>query len=263
MRTWSLLLLGIAACGPIYPDQQPARPKAEGPPQAGPPGGGADPWAAEPAGPAAEPDDPYAPAPDDPYVAQAPGGRGGASPGKAPAPAPARPAEPAKPAAPAKPAEPAKPPPGKAGAPALSADAQALLDEHNRVRAQHCAPALTWSPKLAEVAQQWAKSLKDQGCKFGHSGGRYGENLAAGTAGTLDGKSVTAMWYDEIAQYSFKSGGFSMQTGHFTQVVWKETTQLGCAVTSCRGMDIWVCEYDPPGNVQGMYRQNVLPKGCR
>ena len=254
MRTWSLLLLGIAACGPIYPEQQPARPKAEDPSQAGPPGGGADPWASEPAagpsgpGPGAAPDDPYgAPVSDDPYAAQSPGGRGGAAPGKAPAPG--------------KPAAPTKPAPGKA--PALPADAQALLEAHNRVRAQHCAPALTWSPKLAEVAQQWAKTLKAQGCKFGHSGGRYGENLAAGTSGTLDGKSVTEMWYDEIKQYSFKSGGFSMQTGHFTQVVWKETTQLGCAMTTCRGMDIWVCEYDPPGNVQGMYRQNVQPKGCR
>jgi pathogenesis-related protein 1 len=256
MRTWSLLLLGIAACGPVYPDQQPARPPAQDPSQAGPPGGGADPWSYEPSGPRGEPgappDDPYgAPGPDDPYAAQSPG-RGGAAPGKAPA----------KPAAPPKPAEPAKPAPGK-GAPALSADAQALLDAHNRVRAQHCAPALTWSPKLTEFAQQWAKKLKAEGCKFGHSGGRYGENLAAGTSGTLDGKSVTEMWYDEIKQYSFKTGGFSMQTGHFTQVVWKATTQLGCAMTSCRGMDIWVCEYDPPGNVQSEYRQNVLPKGCR
>jgi hypothetical protein len=71
------------------------------------------------------------------------------------------------------------------------------------------------------------------------------------------------MWYDEIKQYSFPNGGFSMQTGHFTQVVWRETTQMGCATATCRGMDIWVCEYDPPGNVQGMYRQNVLRQGCR
>ncbi|HWU88348.1 MAG TPA: CAP domain-containing protein, partial [Kofleriaceae bacterium] len=134
---------------------------------------------------------------------------------------------------------------------------------HNQVRAKHCATPLQWSPQLAQVAQQWANSLRDQGCKFGHSGGRYGENLAAGTSGTLDGQSVTGMWYDEVKQYAFPDGGFSMQTGHFTQVVWRESTQLGCAVSTCRGMDIWVCEYDPPGNVQGMFRQNVQPAGCR
>lgn len=269
MRTWSLVLLGICACGPIYPDQPAARPPAPDPSQAsGPPGGGADPWgageageAAAPAGsegapggsaPEGQPDDPYAaappPAPGDPYAA----------------PAPARPIGPeARPGpGPAKPG-PGKPAPPEARPGALSADQQALLDAHNRVRARHCAPALSWSPRLAQVAQQWADSLRDQGCKFGHSGGRYGENLAAGTSGTLDGRSVTGMWYDEVKLYSFGSGGFSMETGHFTQVVWRETKQMGCGVSTCRGMDIWVCEYDPPGNVQGMFRQNVLPTGCR
>ena len=108
-----------------------------------------------------------------------------------------------------------------------------------------------------------ANSLRDKGCKFGHSGGRYGENLAAGTTGTLDGEAVTSMWYDEVADYVFPDGGFSMRTGHFTQVVWRETTQMGCAMSQCNGNDIWVCEYDPPGNVERMYRQNVQPKGCR
>jgi len=249
MRTWLLVLLGIGACGPIYPDQQPARPSAQDPAQAGPPGGG-DPWGANEPGPpgsapqgAGQPDDPYGGAgPNEPYTSPGPAGQGGTAP-RAPAPA--------------KPAGPAQRPSG------LPADAQALLDAHNRLRAQHCAAALQWSPKLAQVAQQWVNTLRDQGCKLGHSGGRYGENLAAGSMGSLDGQSVTDMWYDEIKQYSFASGGFSMQTGHFTQVVWKETTQLGCAKTTCRGMDIWVCEYDPPGNVQGMYRQNVLKPGCR
>ena len=67
------------------------------------------------------------------------------------------------------------------------------------------------------------------------------------------------MWYDEIKQYRFPDGGFSMQTGHFTQVVWRGTTQVGCGHSQCNGNDIWVCEYDPPGNWEGQYRENVLP----
>ena len=187
------------------------------------------------------------------------GPRGPAPPPEPPEP-PHAPAPPAPaPAAPRPPPTPPAPPPG----PKLSPDAQALLDTHNAVRARHCAAPLAWSPKLAEVAQAWANSLRDQGCKFGHSGGRYGENLAAGTAGTLDGVAVTRMWYDEVKLYKFPDGGFSMQTGHFTQVVWRGTTMLGCGRSRCNNMDIWVCEYDPPGNVQGMYRQNVLPEGCK
>jgi hypothetical protein len=111
------------------------------------------------------------------------------------------------------------------------------------------------------VAQAWADSLKNQGCKFGHSGSQWGENLAAGTSGTLDGNAVSAMWYDEVKLYNFNGGGFSMETGHFTQVVWRGTKQIGCGVTTCRGMDVWVCNYDPPGNVDRGYKANVLPKG--
>ena len=128
---------------------------------------------------------------------------------------------------------------------------------------QHCAQPLTWSPKLAQAAQQWANTLKAKGCAFEHSGGATGENLAAGTTGALDARATVAMWYDEIKGYSFKQPGFSMQTGHFTQVVWRGTTSVGCGKSQCKGMDIWVCEYDPPGNWEGQYREQVLPVGCK
>lgn len=144
-----------------------------------------------------------------------------------------------------------------------SSESQALVEAHNRVRARHCAGPLTWSPRLAQVAQAWANTLRDKGCAFGHSGGSYGENLAAGSAGILDADAVVKMWYDEVAHYKFPNGGFSMQTGHFTQVVWRATRHVGCGRSQCKGMDIWVCEYDPAGNWQGQYRENVLPTGCR
>jgi len=158
---------------------------------------------------------------------------------------------------------PASAPPPVKPAGGLSADSQTILDTHNRYRAQHCAPPLTWSPKLAAAAQLWANTLKAKGCAFEHSGGPTGENLAAGTTGALDAKATVAMWYDEIKGYSFKQPGFSMQTGHFTQVVWRGTTQIGCGMSQCKGLDVWVCEYDPPGNWEGQYREQVLPVGCK
>ncbi|MEO8553630.1 MAG: CAP domain-containing protein, partial [Kofleriaceae bacterium] len=119
------------------------------------------------------------------------------------------------------------------------------------------------SPKLEAVAQKWANALRDKGCAFGHSGGQYGENLAAGTEGVLDPEATVKMWYDEIEKYKFPNGGFSMETGHFTQVVWRGTTQVGCGHSTCKGNDIWVCNYDPAGNWEGQYRDNVRPLGCK
>lgn len=246
----------VAACGPIYPDKPAQQPVQQPQDPQGPPGG--DQWSdpnnqATPAAPAG-PSDPYAAEPAPPPQPPTP----------APPPAPPQPDPWATKAPPPQPEPPPPPPRPEPPQPAgLSKDAAQILSAHNRYRADHCAAPMTWSPKLEQVAQAWANSLKADGCKFGHSGGQYGENLAAGTSGTLDGNAVAAMWYDEIKDYDFKSGGFSMQTGHFTQVVWKGTSSIGCGKATCRGMDIWVCNYDPPGNVDRGYRQNVAPKGCK
>jgi len=150
-----------------------------------------------------------------------------------------------------------------AGKPPASSFPNALVDAHNRARAKHCAPPLRWSAKIAASAQRWANTLRDRGCPLAHSSGQYGENLAAGTPGMLAAASVVALWYEEVKRYSFASGGFSMKTGHFTQLVWRGTKEVGCGVAHCKNLDVWVCQYDPPGNVQGQYRENIRPVGCR
>ncbi len=157
-----------------------------------------------------------------------------------------------------------RPPEAKAsGSKAPTSTAQRIVDAHNAYRAKHCAPALAWSEALAAYAAKWAATLRDRGCAFEHSRGKYGENLAAGTSGVLDPEAVVAMWYDEVKGYSFKQPGFSMQTGHFTQVVWTTTKRVGCAMTQCKGLDVWVCEYDPPGNWERQYSKHVLPSSCQ
>lgn len=169
----------------------------------------------------------------------------------------------ATPPGPASPDQPDAQPPARSSS-GLPPALQTLLDSHNRVRAQHCAQPLQWSTRLAASAQAWADRLRAKGCAFEHSQTKYGENLAAGSQGALDAEGVTAMWYDEIGKYNFKRPGFSMETGHFTQVVWRQTTQLGCGQSTCdNGMEIWVCQYDPPGNVHSQFPANVSPKGCR
>jgi pathogenesis-related protein 1 len=131
------------------------------------------------------------------------------------------------------------------------ASMQPLLDAHNRLRARHCAPPLVWASEVARVAQRWADQLAARGCAFQHSGSRtYGENLAGGTAGSMTASDVAELWYKEERAFDFRSGGFSMKTGHFTQLAWVATRRLGCGTATCKnGMQLWVCNYDPPGNV--------------
>lgn len=130
-----------------------------------------------------------------------------------------------------------------------------LLNKHNEYRAQHCAPAMTWDDQVAQTAQAWADM-----CVFQHDGNSpYGENLASGTAGTFD---PVALWYNEIAAYNFAAPGFSAETGHFTQVVWRGTTKLGCGRAVCPNFEYYVCRYEPAGNVAGQFEQNVLPAGA-
>jgi uncharacterized protein YkwD len=145
----------------------------------------------------------------------------------------------------------------------LTAGVQEMLEAHNQARADHCAPPLAWSGELAKDAQKWADALNARGCAFEHSKTSHGENLMAGTAGAFGPKDAVSAWYAEQKNYRFGAGGFSMHSGHFTQLVWAATKRVGCGTTTCQGKQIWVCNYDPPGNMQGEFKQNVLPTSCR
>ena len=139
---------------------------------------------------------------------------------------------------------------------------RAILAAHDQARAEHCAPPLVWSAELAATADGWAAELEGRGCPLAHSQNGLGENLFMATAGSQSPAEVTAAWVDERDQYDFEAGAFSLSTGHFTQVVWIGTQRVGCATRVCNGMDLWVCNYDPPGNVRDGYDANVLPEDC-
>jgi len=145
------------------------------------------------------------------------------------------------------------------GSGASDSDVQTYLAAHNTVRAQHGASPLTWSNDAASKAQEWANN-----CQFKHSGGSlgpFGENLAAGTGSGYTIDSAITSWTNEVSQYDSSNP----QPSHFTQVVWKATTQVGCAVQDCSGIfaasfglaHFYVCEYSIQGNVIGEFAENV------
>ncbi|KAJ5820433.1 secretion pathway protein Sls2/Rcy1 [Penicillium riverlandense] len=155
----------------------------------------------------------------------------------------------------------------------------AVLQASNGYRTVHDASPLSWNEELAKYAKNWAEK-----CIWEHSGGPYGENLAFGYA---NASSAVDAWGNEGADYNFeKPTGFTEKTGHFTQLVWRSTTEVGCAAIDCgytdessqsrRGLFLndraadgtshaqgWyvVCEYQPGGNVVGehneFFRKNV------
>ena len=87
-----------------------------------------------------------------------------------------------------------------------------------------------------------------------HSNGPYGENLAQGSS-LRTCREAVAMWLSEEGAYTPGPGsGFSSATGHYTQVVWKGTSEVGCGLAPC---GLVTCSYDPPGNVQGAFAANV------
>jgi uncharacterized protein YkwD len=151
-----------------------------------------------------------------------------------------------------------------------------MLAAHNRVRAEATpepsAPLspLRWSDTLAAEAARVANR-----CRFEHSGGPHGENLYARPKPTSP-EHVVARWTGEAEHYDLASNrcAHGQQCGHYTQVVWAETSAIGCAVARCRdaaptwavrtrtatpgdpfprwdGWFLWVCHYEVRGNRKG------------
>ena len=148
---------------------------------------------------------------------------------------------------------------------ALDFDADEMLAAHNRWRSTVGAPPLTYSPELAASAQAWADTLRQTNqCHMQHSkpDGKYGENLFWASAiewsngkrevQKVSPKLVVDDWAKERADYDYARNRCTAgkMCGHYTQVVWRSTTTVGCAMTVCGNTleQVWVCQYQPAGN---------------
>jgi len=160
--------------------------------------------------------------------------------------------------------------------------AQHVLDHHNIHRQNNSAGALTWDNNLASIAQQIGSS-----CYYAHNtgagGGGYGQNIAAGAPADNITSVITDLFYnDEIMNFKDLYGQPTPDNindesafntyGHYTQIVWRDTTTVGCATVDCTsqglanvGSDVppyfTVCNYSPPGNYLGEFADNVLEPG--
>lgn len=145
-------------------------------------------------------------------------------------------------------------------------DSVAMLAAHNEVRLDHNLNPLTWSNKLAVSAQGWSDKLKTEQCEMRHDlDSPYGENIywesliGGGVEVMVSSDRDPVVWWaneEKFYNYDKNTCRRGEQCGHYTQLVWADTTEVGCGVSSCiegdERRDLWVCRYNPPGNYEGM-----------
>ena len=140
-----------------------------------------------------------------------------------------------------------------------SVEMRGMLEAHNKFRSEIGVDKLEWSNRLAKNSLKWAKILKKR-CSnnLKHSPKKYrkgfGENLALYINQTVEASDVVDYWATEKECFDFKTKKCidnNCICGHYTQIIWRNTTEVGCAVVQCEDKQIWVCQYDPPGNYVG------------
>jgi hypothetical protein len=151
----------------------------------------------------------------------------------------------------------------------VSEDARnTILNMHNQERSAVGVPALTWSNSLANDAQNWANYIASlnlrpvtntsPGDLAPHSPwdqrNGQGENLAWGSKGYFPVSTYVQGWANEKSNYvpgtpiSQSLSGPNGVYGHYTQMVWSTTTEIGCGLASDANQDYLVCRYAPTGN---------------
>jgi hypothetical protein len=141
-----------------------------------------------------------------------------------------------------------------------TAQAQEILSQHNCARARYGLAPLTWNWQLAAAAQEWAnqciwKELPDSSA---------GENMALAMGAPVDMNG----WLAEERAYNCAQNtcAAGQQCGHWTQVGWNSTTEVGCGIQTCASVQdapgflnagLLVCRYTPPGNYIGQRMCNA------
>jgi len=129
-----------------------------------------------------------------------------------------------------------------------------MLDAQNAVREKVGVRPLAWSDKLARVAQDWADRLVKEGSFRHRPDSPWGQNLYAVTGSEYLPQQIVNGWAAEAKDFDYPANRCreDRMCGHYTQLVWRNTREVGCAVARGGNREVWVCEYSPKGNYIGM-----------
>ena len=138
-----------------------------------------------------------------------------------------------------------------------------ILDNHNYHRKRHQVDILVRNEDIENMAQKYSEYLASISNMKHSENKNYGENLYycfSNLEICLTGEKVSENWYSEINDYDFNNPGFNDKVGHFTQLVWKGSKEIGCgAACNNKNQCFVTCNYYPPGNYLGQFNNNVLP----
>lgn len=134
-----------------------------------------------------------------------------------------------------------------------AASIEEMLKAHNELRRARKIRPLHWSISLAESAQQWADHLASIGVMEHNLQLRVGQNLYVISGATARPAMVVRRWAEEAADYREPQNYCrpGAVCGHFTQIIWAATEEVGCGVAGGMRRQFWVCFYLPPGNFAG------------
>lgn len=138
---------------------------------------------------------------------------------------------------------------------------------HNEYRRDHGVPPLVLNKELNKVAQKWADELAKKDSMAYSLNKKYGESVYSGWSADpntkITAKDCIDKWYSEINEFSFGQEPSVLTCGHFTQIVWKDTKELGIGTAKSKSGKLYaVANYSPPGNFSGQFTNNVLPPGA-
>lgn len=134
-----------------------------------------------------------------------------------------------------------------------------LLELHNAVRCMHGASPLTWSSSIAAFAKAYADKTPCGSMVHNQNRNGYGENISIcwGRTNCFDAARTMVGFYDE----EVNNGPVTGWGGHATQILWKDSKEVGCGLASCETggtpYEFLVCNYDPPGNYNNNYEEEV------
>ena len=125
-------------------------------------------------------------------------------------------------------------------------------------------PLVTWDAVLADTAYNYLiKCQSSDASLVDHNANRtkdyaalggsdyVGENIYASSASSVDPSDAVGDWMSEASNYM---PGNLMSAGHYTQVVWRDSVRIGCAIVNCpsvRFHNTVLCDYAPGGNING------------